>query len=145
MTYRACSKLLFDSQSAYEIAVLENVCSLHQKSDAMQQSDVEFIEQEFRMHGWSVITVDLEARDFGSAANRARTIFIGMRGNNKFVKDSMSQDCVFWFHSYARRARNVLEVVSDCSFARETACYFNTLQKNCVGAARCPLVVLGNL
>ena len=100
VTYRSCSKLLFSASSSYELAVLENVTALGQKDRNKEgntldgTSDSDYIINDFKIHGWSCIAVDVDAKDFGSPATRLRTIFIAMKGIDKHVGERMTVDIV---------------------------------------------------
>ena len=107
VTYRSCSKLLFSPNSAYELAVLENVTALGQKDRSKEgsavdgTSDSEYIINDFKIHGWSCVAVDLDAKEYGSAATRLRTLFIAMKGTEKHVAEKMAVDIVFCLRSAA--------------------------------------------
>ena len=100
VTYRSCAKILFSPNASYEIAVLENITALGQKDRNKDGgvdgcSDTEYIIDDFKIHGWSAIASDLDAKDFGSPAVRLRTLFIGMKGVGKHVVDQLELDNVF--------------------------------------------------
>ena len=95
ITYRSCARVLFNAKSNYEIAILENVTALNQKPSEASLSDTEFIVDDFKMHNWSCIAADINAKDYGSAANRVRTIFIAMKGSQKQTGKCLTEECVF--------------------------------------------------
>ena len=93
-TYRAAAKILFCESMGFEWCVLENVTSLGQvPSSQMKHGDISdeaFIIADFRMRDWLCVSMDVEAADYGSCANRLRKIFVGMKGTGPHIHARIS-------------------------------------------------------
>ena len=94
VAYRSCAKILFSASSNYEMCVLENITALGQK-DQGGISDTEYIVNDFKVHGWTAVAEDMDARDYGSPSVRLRTIFIALKGTSKSVVEKIALEIVF--------------------------------------------------